>query len=201
MILRTGRAAALAQQLERPAAGRTAPQPTRLRLTPTTGGSAQASSSPLVLTSTTKDEDSMFAASFPVPPSLASGDYTVEVSNGFGGDEAWVGMRSFLAANDTSSGTVTVKPPRQWTNGKAQIFNVSDYGCAGTIECDSTAAVRAALAAADSNGGGVVYFPRGQFFLMSTDDGIQLGPVSHTRQLVDVSRWAVVAHNALCCRA
>ena len=193
MILRTGRAAALAQQLERPAA---AAQPTRLRLTPTTGGSA-----PLVLTSTSKDEDSMFAASFPVPPSLPSGDYTVEVSNGFGGDEEWVGMASFLAANDTSSGTVTVKPPRQWTNGKAQVFNVSDYGCAGTIECDSTAAVRAALAAADRNGGGVVYFPRGQFYLMSTDDGIQLGPVSHTRQLVDVSRWAAVAHTALCCRA
>ena len=83
----------------------------------------------------------MFAASFPVPPSLASGDYTVEVSNGFGGvAEEWVSMASFLAANDTSSGTVTVKPPRQWTNGKAQIFNVSDYGCAETIECDSTAA-------------------------------------------------------------
>lgn len=118
----------------------------------------------------------MFAASFPLPPTLASGDYNVEVSNGFGGEATWVGLASFLAANDTANSTVSVRPPRQWTNGKTQTFDVTRYGCAGTIECDSTAAVRAALAAADSNGGGVVYFPRGQYYLMSTDDGIQLGP-------------------------
>eukprot|EP01052_Picozoa_sp_SAG31_P008707 SAG31_NODE_443_length_15645_cov_51.693169_6_plen_1007_part_00 len=153
-------------------------KPTQMRLT-ALSMDLDSGAAPIVLTSSSVAEDAMFSAKFRVPDTVRPGKYSVEVSNGFGSEEQWVELSSFLGPGgeaNTSSNVVIVQRARQWTNGKNQVFNVSSYGCAGTIACDSTAAVAAALSAADRNGGGVVYFPRGQYYLMSTDDGIQLGP-------------------------
>ena len=155
-----------------PAAG-----PTRLRLTRLGPGDAPAT--PIVLRSNGAVADAMYAANFSTEAVTTPGTYSVEVSNGFGGAEEWVRLASFLGPGgkaNASSSVLEVKRPRRWTNGKPEVFDVSEFGCAGTIECDSTAAVAAALAAADANGGGVVHLPRGQYYLMTTDDGIQLGP-------------------------
>jgi hypothetical protein len=48
------------------------------------------------------------------------------------------------------------------------VFNVKDCGADGTGEKDDTAAVQAALARAQENGGGVVYFPRGRYQVSET---------------------------------
>ncbi len=78
-----------------------------------------------------------------LPKDLAAGEYAVQVHNGFGGAAGW-----------RPAGKVTVATPEAW---KTEVFNVADFGA------DSDKAVRAALAKAEANGGGVVYFPRGRY--------------------------------------
>ena len=78
---------------------------------------------------------------------LAAREYEVVLYNGWGGK-----------AGTCSLGKVTVTAPEQW---KPEVFNVRDFGD------DSDAAVHAALAKAEANGGGVVYFPRGRYQIKS----------------------------------
>ena len=80
-----------------------------------------------------------------LPAGLKPGAYGVQVHNGMGGDATW-----------RSAGTLTVAAPEAWTT---DVFNVRDFGK------DTDQAVRAALAKAEKNGGGVVYFPRGRYGL------------------------------------
>jgi hypothetical protein len=80
-----------------------------------------------------------------LPAGLKPGAYGVQVHNGMGGDATW-----------RSAGTLTVAAPEAWTT---DVFNVRDFGK------DADKAVRAALAKAENNGGGVVYFPRGRYGL------------------------------------
>jgi len=84
-----------------------------------------------------------YALAFALPPDIAPGDYELFVHNGCGGDAAWRG-----------AGTVTIRPRAE---GKADFFNVKDFGPNPAV------ALVAALKAAETNGGGVVYLPRGRY--------------------------------------
>ncbi len=55
--------------------------------------------------------------------------------------------------------------------GNPATFNVTNYGAVPDDSTDDTAAVRSALAAAVSAGGGVVYFPAGSYRLAPTSEG------------------------------
>lgn len=47
------------------------------------------------------------------------------------------------------------------------VFNVKDYGATGSGSADDTAAINAAIAAANTAGGGTVFFPHGTFVVSS----------------------------------
>lgn len=98
------------------------------------------SGKPVPLTAKSAD---CWAARLNLPQTLAAGEYTVTLHNGWGGSVAWA-----------PAGKLTVATPAAW---KTEVFKVTDFGT------DTDAAVRAALAKVEENGGGVVYFPRGRY--------------------------------------
>ena len=88
-------------------------------------------------------EAGSYALRIDLPQDLAPGDYAVSIHNGFGGDGAW-----------REAGRLAVTAPRAW---KAAVFNVKDFGP------NAGKALLAALKKAETNGGGVVYLPRGRY--------------------------------------
>lgn len=107
-------------------------------------------SGPRTVTLKSKSAD-CWSARFALPTDLPVGSYKLYVHNGCGGPAAWSGAAS-----------VTVAKPVAWPQTR---FNVLDFGADGGGNRDDTAPVQAALAAAEANGGGVVYFPRGRYRL------------------------------------
>jgi hypothetical protein len=94
-----------------------------------------------------KDVWSLDAA---VPETLPPGAYEVYLHNGCGGKDGW-----------RLAGRMEIQPQLEvW---KTDRFNVADYGAVPNDGIDDTSAIRAALAAAEKNGGGIVYLPRGRF--------------------------------------
>ena len=90
-----------------------------------------------------------------VPKDLAPGTYKVRVRNGLKGEEGW-----------TEAGDWKVEPDVPvW---KADVFPVTRFG-AGPNDGDSDSdAFDAAMAAAERNGGGIVYVPCGRYVLTRT---------------------------------
>lgn len=88
-------------------------------------------------------ESSSYALAFALPAGIAPGEYALSVHNGLRGEPAW-----------QSGGAVTVRPRAMW---KSDLFNVKDFGP------KPAEALAAALRAAETNGGGVVYLPRGRY--------------------------------------
>lgn len=99
-----------------------------------------------------------------LPKDLASGAYELFVHNGSGGKGCWV-----------SGGELDIVASKQWPD---KLFNVVDFGADASVmesmnyngdlmppKKDSTEAVKKALQAAKENGGGVVYFPAGQYLV------------------------------------
>lgn len=85
-----------------------------------------------------------------VPGDLREGRYAVRVSNGAGGRDGW-----------REAGRVAVRRPQAvW---KPERFDVTAFGAVPNDGLDDTLALQAALAQAATNGGGVVYLPRGRF--------------------------------------
>lgn len=95
-----------------------------------------------------------WALDFDLPADLAPGQYLLAVHNGQGGFRAW---------SDLVPLEVVAADP--WPT---QVFNVQDFGASGEGRPEDQDAIQAALAAADRNGGGVVYFPRGQYLVTET---------------------------------
>ncbi|MBE6541347.1 MAG: hypothetical protein E7672_02745, partial [Ruminococcaceae bacterium] len=86
-----------------------------------------------------------------IPENFEIGSYKVYLTNGFGGNTAWsMPIEAKIAHAEVMPQT---------------IFNVRDFGATGKGYDDETDAVKAALAAAKENGGGVVFFPRGRYKL------------------------------------
>ena len=85
-----------------------------------------------------------------VPSSVPPGTYTVSLSNGAGGREGW-----------RDAGSVVVRPYQEvW---RTERFDVTRFGAIPNDGLDDTLALQAALAQAATNGGGVVFLPRGRF--------------------------------------
>lgn len=127
-----------------------------------TGGNATI---PLPVTQVTP-----YAVTASVPRTCPAGSFEMWIHNGLGGPAGW----QLAGAID-----VTSKP-----NWKTERFNVRDFGP------KPEAAIRAALAKADENGGGVVYLPRGRYGLtqpLVIPDGVVLA--GESRELVSLF-WA-----------
>ncbi len=92
-----------------------------------------------------------FSLTAKLPDDLPPGKYELFVHPGKGGPSAWGGPLD-----------VEVKAPEAWPDKR---FNVRDFGAKGDDVTDDTAAIRAALAAAEKHGGGVVFFPWGTYRL------------------------------------
>jgi hypothetical protein len=114
------------------------------------GGSGETPLSPLRTVALTAQGDA-YEATVALPADLPLGDYEVFVHNSRGGSGAW-----------SEPAIAHVEKPLAWPQ---TIFNVKDFEAARTGVKDDTTPVQAALAAAERNGGGVVYFPRGRYLV------------------------------------
>jgi hypothetical protein len=122
-----------------------------------------------------------YAQRFPVPASLPAGNYAVYVHNGAGGPAAWTQYQAFITSAVT---TFPVAPAAVWPS---TVFNVAQQAGATT-----DARVAAAIAAAQANGGGVIYFPAGAYSLTT-----QINMPEHTvlrgaSQSSSVLTWTAV---------
>ena len=92
-----------------------------------------------------------YSVEYEVPSYLPVGEYRVYAHNGYGGELAWSRPYDYKIVNGLS-----------WSN---RVFNIKDFGAKGDgVENDSYAFYKA-LEAAEKNGGGVIYFPRGRYYL------------------------------------
>jgi hypothetical protein len=114
------------------------------------GGSGPTPVSPLRTVALSAQGDA-YEAAVALPADLPAGDYEVFLHNGRGGSGAW-----------SESTVARVEKLAPWPQ---TIFNVKDFAAEGTGVKDDTTPVRAALAAAEKNGGGVVFFPRGRYLV------------------------------------
>ncbi len=92
----------------------------------------------------------------PIPADMEQGTYEVSVYNGIGGTDGWSAPVQM---------TVGESPRASWPK---EVFNVKDFGANGEQWQNATGAVVKALEAAALNGGGVVYFPEGQYNLCNS---------------------------------
>ena len=99
----------------------------------------------------TPDKSEKFSLRATLPSDLAPGSYEIRVSNGFGSEDGF-----------SDPLIIEIRHPDAWPE---KTFNVHSFGAAGDDTTDDTAAIRAALDAAEKNGGGVVYFPWGTYRL------------------------------------
>ena len=96
---------------------------------------------------TKKDVWSLDAA---LPADLPDATYNAFVHNGSGGKDGW-----------REAGRIVIKPQQEvW---KSDRFDVTAFGALPNDGLDDTLALQAALAKAATNGGGIVYLPRGRF--------------------------------------
>lgn len=93
-------------------------------------------------------------AVFQIPEILTPGLYRVRLSNGDGGK-----------AEQVDAGGIHVRMPDP---EPTQTFDIRAYGAIGDGKANNTRAIAAAIAAAHSNGGGIVYLPRGRYLLSET---------------------------------
>jgi Pectate lyase superfamily protein len=100
-----------------------------------------------------KAED--YALTAKLPADTQPGEYKLQTHNGWGKEAGWSEPVSF----------VVVKCPQPWPQ---KVFNVKDFGAKGTGITNDTAAIQSALAMAGTNGGGIVYFPRGRYEVRDT---------------------------------
>ena len=88
-----------------------------------------------------------------IPAGTAPGAYHLYYHNGQGGITAW---------SEPLAITVVKKAADKWDQ---KTFNVQDFGAKGDGVHNETGAFRAALDAAEKNGGATVYVPRGRYML------------------------------------
>lgn len=80
---------------------------------------------------------------------LTPGEYQIMVHNGYGGNYGWSAPMDFTVKATTARS--------EWE--KLGTFDVTDFGAKGDSYTNDTGAIIAAMAAAEANGGGIVYFP------------------------------------------
>lgn len=92
-----------------------------------------------------------YSVEYKIPTYLKTGDYLVYAHNGYGGEAAWSLPHEYK---------IIEKPV--WSS---KVFNVKDYGAKGNGVANDSYALYKTLEAVEKNGGGVVYFPRGRYYL------------------------------------
>lgn len=102
----------------------------------------------------TPSETSTWSLTLPLPSTLREGAYRLRIHNGFGGTHGW-----------SEPVSITVQRQSVW---KETRFDVVELGADPTGMRDSTPAVKEALARAGTEGGGVVFFPRGRYMVTET---------------------------------
>jgi hypothetical protein len=102
-----------------------------------------------------------YSVSVTIPGNIPAGVYHLYYHNGRGGKTAW-----------SEPLKIEVVTPSANMYDK-KIFDVKDFGARGDGVHNETAAFREALDAAEKNGGGTVYVPRGRYMLTG---GLILGP-------------------------
>ncbi|MEB3310871.1 MAG: cadherin-like domain-containing protein, partial [Snowella sp.] len=95
-----------------------------------------------------------YKVDFKIPDTLANGTYKVYVHNGDGGQYGW-----------SKPLTMTVNNGINYTG---TVFNVKNYGAKGDGVSNDTAAIKAALAAADQTPWSTVYLPAGTYVINET---------------------------------
>lgn len=99
-------------------------------------------------------------AFFDLPADLAPGTYELALRAPGRGATAEEKLCTFISVNTTCLSTIDVTKPKQWPS---KVFTVASRQPG--IGRSATAGVLAALDGARANGGGVVFFPRGQYFI------------------------------------
>ncbi|MDD5460854.1 MAG: glycosyl hydrolase family 28-related protein [Methylococcales bacterium] len=99
------------------------------------------------------ESGSLWEAHFSIPQSLAIGNYTVSVNNGWGAKQGWV-----------SAGEIHIDTTEPWPQLR---FDVRKFGAIGNGIVDDTKAIFAAITEAEKNKGGIVFFPRGRYLIQS----------------------------------
>ena len=149
---------------------------TQLRLTPK---SATSAISPVVISAVAANS-SVFEARFELPATVAPGEYTAEISNGLKSPSKgeWFPLDMFIGSDGSypvGAGhtgrltTVTISKARVWST---KVFTVDcewhkpifERPC-GWVGARDTGQLDAALAQAKAAGGGIVYLPRGQYYI------------------------------------
>ena len=97
---------------------------------------------------------SLWEATFSLPKDLPPGHYTLRLYNGKGEGSAW-----------SSEKSLDIVPSPTWPS---RIFNVREFGATGAGDPKDSDAIKAAIRAAEANGGGVVFFPRGRYQVTGT---------------------------------
>lgn len=103
---------------------------------------------------------SAYDVHFALPSNLPEGTYRVYAHNGLGGPCGWSEPVELIVKRETP-----------WP---VQVFSVTDYGATGLPLGysegwhDDTAGIQKALDAAKAKGGGVVYFPAGNYYVTAT---------------------------------
>jgi hypothetical protein len=165
---------------------------TEVRFVPEGGGSNLAA----VIDSLTP-----YCIKYTVPSGLTVGNnYYIEVKNNCAGRGAdWVRMRDYPEYTDTKV-KVEARPASQlaldlgvgwavdfnWSNVK----NVkSDYGAKGDGVTDDSPAIQSAIDAVNAAGGGVIYFPSGEYFIkrIFLDKGVVLNGESNTNTILKLT--------------
>jgi len=94
-------------------------------------------------------ETTPWQARVEIPKNLPTGEYRLRVHHGNGGELGW-----------SEAVTLRVRQPEPWPQ---TIFSVKEYGADATGRADASVAIKDALAAAEKNGGGIVFLPRGRY--------------------------------------
>ena len=116
----------------------------------------------------------------PLPTKLTPGAYEVFVHNGYGGPAGW-----------RRAGTVDIAVHEEvWED---RVFDVVDFGAVPNDRGGDTQALRAALAAAGQNGGGIVHLPRGRYQIHGT---LENSPVHFAAGRVPRAEPALLAGRA-----
>ena len=163
-------------ELRRADNSKDAPTGTRLRLTPM--GSTE-DTAPVEILAVAANS-SLFEARFNLPLTVAPGQYRAEISNGLVSPSKgeWFPLDMFIGSDSSYPvglghtgrlSTVTISKARVWPT---KVFTVDcewhkpifERPC-GWVGARDTGQLDAALAQAKAAGGGIVYLPRGQYYI------------------------------------
>ena len=96
----------------------------------------------------TPQESNGYALHFKIPSDAPAGEYTLRVENGNTGEGNYATIKN-----------LSISTPEAW---KQTVFNIKNFGR------NPAQAIVAALKMAETNGGGVVYLPRGRYAMQGT---------------------------------